>query len=142
MNKEIDIFIKYLKSKNLKLTDQRTKILNYFLKIDKHITVEDLYDIIKKKDSSIGHATVFRTLKLLCKAGIAGKVEFEDRRIRYEHKYGHQHHDHLICSECGMFFEVLDHNIERLQGKLCKKFDFLPNKHSMKFFGVCKKCQK
>lgn len=140
MAREIDIFIDFLRRKNLRLTKQREEILGIFLKANKHLSVEDLYKIVKKKDPRIGQATVFRTLKLLCEAGIAGEVDLGDKRIRYEHKYGHQHHDHLVCIKCGEFIEVFDSRIEKLQKSLCRKKEFLPYRHRMEIFGVCKKC--
>ena len=142
MQEEFDEFVDFLKRKNLKLTSQREEILRYFLKIDRHLTVEDLYNVVKKKDPNIGQATVFRTLKLLCEAGLAGEVDFGDKKIRYEHKYGHQHHDHLICVKCGKFIEVTQPEIEKLQDKLCKKFNFSPTWHKMEIFGICKRCKK
>lgn len=141
MPEEIDIFISFLKRKKLRLTDQREEILRAFLKINKHLSVEDLYEILKKKNSHIGQATVFRTLKLLCLAGIVNEVDLGDKRVRYEHKYGHQHHDHLVCIKCGRFIEAFDSNIEKLQKNLCRKFGFLPQKHRMEIFGICKQCR-
>ncbi len=142
MAKELDIFINFLRTKNLKLTNQREEISNIFIRTQKHLTTEDLYNIIKKKDPNIGLATVFRTLKLMCEAGIAREVDFGDKRIRYEHKYGHEHHDHLVCTKCGKFIEVMDMEIEELQDNLCRKFNFFPIRHKMQVFGICKKCKK
>jgi len=141
MAKEQDIFVDFLKGQELKLTKQREEILQTFLKTDKHVSVEDLYDIVRAKDPAIGQATVFRTLKLLCEAGIAGEVDLGDKRARYEHKYGHQHHDHLICVKCGKSIEAVEPEIEKLQEALCKKFGFLPKSHKLDIFGLCKKCR-
>lgn len=141
MAKEIDIFIDFLKKKDLKLTNQRGEILETFIKTEKHLTVEELYNIIKRKDPNVGQATVFRTLKLICEAGIAREVDLGDKKIRYEHKYGHQHHDHLVCVKCGRSIEVMDPEIERLQSRLCKKFGFISQKHKMEIFGICKRCK-
>ncbi len=141
MREEEDIFVEFLRKKNLRLTPQREKILQVFLKTNQHLTVEELYNLIKKRNSDIGQATVFRTLKLLCAAGIAKEVELGDKKIRFEHKYGHPHHDHLVCIECGRFIEVVDVNIEKLQNALCEKFEFLPKRHKLEIFGVCKKCR-
>lgn len=141
MSKEMSVFIEYLKQKDFKLTEQRKEILNTFLKIDKHLSVEELYDIAKKKDPSIGQATVFRTLKLLCDAEIAKEVDLGDGKVRYEHKYGHEHHDHLICTKCGRFIEAVDPEIEKLQDELCKRFGFKAQRHKMDIFGVCKRCR-
>ena len=142
MIKEIGIFVDYLKKKGLKLTDQRQEILNIFLKTDRHLTVEDLYGVVKKKDKNIGQATVFRTLKLLCEADIAKEVDLGDKKVRYEHKYGHKHHDHLVCVECGRFIEAVDPRIEKLQDRLCKRFGFSAQSHKMDIFGICKRCKR
>lgn len=140
MAQEFSLFNDYLKKSNLKLTKQRKEILRIFITTDRHLSVDDFYNIARKKNSRIGHATVFRTLKLLNEAGIARKVDLGDKIIRYEHKYGHQHHDHLICIKCGKFIETLDREIEKLQDKLCKKFNFLPRRHRLEIFGICKRC--
>lgn len=142
MSQEYFIFEDYLRSKGLKLTNQRRIILDVFLKTGKHLSVEDLYQLVKKKDSTVGQTTVFRTLKLLCETGIAGEVDFGERRMRYELKYGHEHHDHLVCLKCGQYIEAMDPKIEKLQEKLCERFGFVPQKHRMEIFGVCKACQR
>ena len=137
-----DVFVGFLKAKKLKLTRQREVILNAFSKTGRHLSADDLYDIVRKKDPGIGHATVFRTLKLLCEANIAKEVDLGDKRLRYEPKLGDDHHDHLVCLKCGSLIEAVDQEIERLQKKLCKKFDFQPIRYRMEIFGLCKKCRK
>ena len=141
MLKEKDKFINFLKDKDLKLTKQREEILETFLKTEKHLAAEDLYNAIKKKNPAIGQATVFRTLKLICEADLAKEVYFGDKTTRYEHKYGHEHHDHLVCIKCGRSIEAVDPRIEKLQEALCKKIGFLPKRHKLDIFGVCKKCR-
>ncbi|MBU1006031.1 MAG: transcriptional repressor [Candidatus Omnitrophica bacterium] len=141
MSKELEIFIGYLKKKGLKLTVQRKIMLDVFLKTERHLSVEGLYNIAKKKDKSIGQATVFRTLKVLQDAGIAKEVDIGDGKKRYERQYGREHHDHLICVKCGVFIEAVDPRIEKLQDELCRKHGFKPQRHKMEIFGVCKKCR-
>ena len=140
MAKERFIFIDFLKGKGLKLTKQREEILNVFLKTEKHLSTEDLYRIAKKKDCTIGQTTVFRTLKLLCEAGIAREIDLGDRRRRFEHKCGHEHHDHIICTRCGKSIEAVNPEIEKLQNELCKRFNFVPTNHRLEIFGICKQC--
>jgi len=139
---EKTIFIYFLRRKGLKLTRQREAILDAFLKIEEHPSTEELYKVIKRKDSSIGHATVFRTLKLLTEAGIAREIDLGDKRVRFEHGHGHRHHDHLVCQVCSKLIETVDPEIERLQDDLCKKFDFIPTSHRLQIFGICKECKK
>ena len=141
MSEELRIFIRFLKDKDLKFTEQRRDILDVFLRTGKHLSVEDLYGIAKKKNSDIGQSTVFRTLKLLCEAGIAKEVDLGDGKTRYEREYGDRHHYHLICVKCGSLIETTDPKIEKLQDNLCKKNDFLPKRLKMQVFGICKKCK-
>jgi len=142
MSREVEVLINFLNEKNLKLTSQRKIILDAFLRTERHVSAKDLYDIIRKRNPEIGLATVFRTLRLLREANIAKVVSFGDKKLRYEHKYGHKHHDHLICVKCGRFVEVLDKNIERLQNELCKKAGFTLERHKMDIYGVCRECGK
>ena len=142
MLKEKAIFRDFLRKKGLKLTQQREDILETFLKTEQHLSTEDLYKVIKKKKFGIGQATVFRTLKLLTEAGIAKEVYFGDKRVRFEHEYGHQHHDHLVCQICSKLIETVDFEIERLQDDLCKKVQFTPTSHRLQIFGICKQCKK
>ncbi len=137
-----NLFTEFLKRKSLQLTGQRKTVLDAFIKIERHLSVEELYDIIKKKNPRIGNATVFRTLKLLEEAGIASSVNFHDNIIRYEIKYGHEHHDHLICLKCGKYVEAMDPEIEQLQKRLCKKYNFISQKHCLNIFGICNECNK
>ncbi|MFH1644996.1 MAG: transcriptional repressor [Candidatus Omnitrophota bacterium] len=139
---ERDILITFLKQRGLKLTDQRQEVLDVFLDTEKHLTVEELYDLVKKKNPVIGHATVFRTLKLMCEADIAKEVDFGDRKIRYEHKYGHKEHSHLICLKCGKTIEVDSLNVATINARLCKPTGFKPEKYRMEIFGYCKQCVK
>ena len=137
---ETDIFMKLLKAQNLKLTKQRKYVLDVFLKTERHVSVDDMYDIVKKRQPQLGYATVFRTLKLLCQCGLATPVYFGDKRIRYEHKYGHKKHIHLICRECGSVIESVSADIENIKNKMCKSNDFIPDSYSVDIFGICKKC--
>ncbi len=139
---EQKVFQEFLAEKNLRMTYQRKTILDVFLKTKTHVSPEDLYNLVKKKDSSIGQATVYRTLKLLSEAGLASEVDFGDGVMRYEHKYGQSHHDHLVCEVCGKKVEVFDPLIEELQEKLAKKHGFVLTNHKMYLYGICNKCKR
>jgi len=142
MQKEIVLFREGLRKSRLRATPQRFKVLESFLKTEKHVTCDELYRIVWRLNPEIGYATVYRTLKLIQKSGLAREVDFGDRVSRLEHEYGHQHHDHLICLKCGKFLEVYDPEIEALQEKLAKKKNFTPVRHKMEIFGYCLKCGK
>ena len=136
-----DVFDDFLRDKNLKLTWQRMEILDTFLKTSRHLSVDELYTVVRKKSEKIGRATVFRTLKLLSESEIAREVDFGDKIARYEKNYGIDHHDHLICVKCSKYIEAMNPEIERLQDKLCADFGFKPTKHRLEIFGICKECR-
>jgi len=136
-----DIFLSHIKKRGLRNTKQREEILEAFLSADGHITIDDLYAVVKKRDPEIGYATVHRNLKLMCESGLADEIKIGNKKARYEQKYGHEHHDHLICLKCGRFIEVNDERIERLQDKLADANDFKPMRHKMEIYGLCKKCR-
>ncbi len=142
MTETKNIFTEYLFRNNLRMTPQRQLILDVFLRTDRHVTSEELYDMVKRKDSSIGQATVYRTLKLLSDAGLAREVDFGDGLLRYEHDYAHEHHDHIICERCSKQIEVMDERIERLQESLAKKHGFSLTGHRMYLYGICPKCKR
>lgn len=142
MSSGFETYIGFIKRKRLKLTGQRDEILSAFLKVGRHLSVDELHGIVRRGDPRIGLVTVFRTLKLLCEAGIAKEVGFDERRKRYEPCSGQEHHDHLICEQCGSITEVLEPEIERLQDMLCNKFQFTPQRHKMEIYGACRKCIK
>ena len=140
ITKETEVFTGYLKEKDLKLTEQRKIILDAFLNIETHVTAEELYNKLKPNNANIGVATVYRTLRLLCECGIANELKFGDGVARYEHLFGHEHHDHLICIRCGKYTEVCDPAIEELQNKLAKKNHFQVLRHRMELYGICEDC--
>ncbi len=141
MEDEKQVFEHYLIKRNLRDTPQRNMILDAFLKYEGHISAEQLYDIVKKHDPSIGQATVYRVMKLFIEAGLAQEVDFGDGIIRYEHCYNHPHHDHLICKECGKTVEVMDSIIEELQKRLAESFGFELTDHELYLYGICEQCR-
>lgn len=134
-------FSDYLKQKGLRVTPQRLKILEAFLQANDHVSMEELFLQVRAGDSSIGQVTVYRTLKLLCEAGLASAVNFEEGTVRYE-PVGMHHHDHLVCEKCGKKIEFVNDAIEHLQEKVCRLHDFIPTSHHMVLYGVCADCRK
>ncbi|SOB60194.1 Ferric uptake regulation protein [Pseudodesulfovibrio profundus] len=136
-----ELFADYLADKNLKVTPQRRLILDTFLKQDGHLSSEELYANVKKRDSSIGQATVYRTLKLLNESGLIEPLDFADGVVRYEWRYGQTHHDHLICDKCGKNIEILDETIESRQEQLAEEHGFKLLRHKMYLYGICSDCR-
>lgn len=139
--KEKDIFFEHLKRAGFKKTTQRELILEVFLKTEGHLSAEDLYNLVKVEDPTVGFTTVYRTLKLLAECGLAREERLSDTHTRYEHLYNHQHHDHLICTECGLLIEFFSEEIENKQDEIAAQHNFQPTRHSLRIWGVCEDCQ-
>jgi len=139
---EKKILEEQVKRKSLRHSQPREKILEMFVNANKHLTVQELYFLVKKKYPDTGLATVYRTLKLICEAGLCREVRFEDGIARYEFVHEGNHHDHLICIKCGRVEEIYDPEIERLQDKIYKKYKFIPHAHNLELYGICDKCSK
>ena len=140
--KEKEIFLEHIQKAGLRRTGQRDLILEIFLRTEEHLTSEDLYFLVHREDPSVGHTTVYRTLKLLTEAGLAREVRFGDNKTYYEHHYNHAHHDHMICTECGKVIEFFSQDIENLQDQMADKFGFRPTHHSLRLWGICSECQE
>jgi len=95
------IFRQHLKEKGMLCSKQREQILKTFMKARSHLTIDDLYNAVRKKNPRIGLATVYRTMRVICDCGVAREGDFGDGLWRFEHKYRHQHHHHLVCIKCG-----------------------------------------
>jgi len=133
-------FEQFVANKGLRRTGQRVKVLDVFLATERHVTVQGLHDLVRRKHKGIGYATVARTVKLMCESGLCRQVDFGDGALRYEHKYDHEHHDHLICVECGRLEEIYSPKLEKLQHELVRKYDYVQQSHKLDIFGLCPEC--
>ncbi len=132
---------RYLKSRGLRLTRQREAILNVFLANPAHISVEDLFNRVRKENPGVGFATVYRTLKLLTQCGLAEERHFQGKRSRYE-PAAQEHHDHCICTLCGKIAEFENPLIEQLQEEAAKRLGFHLTHHRMELYGICASCRR
>ncbi len=133
---------KFIRAKGLRYTPQREDVLKVFLSVEKHVSADELYKLVRRKNPKIGYTTVYRTMRVLADAELCTEVDFDDGITRFEHKYAHEHHDHLICIKCKRCIEVLNPEIEKLQDVVASGKNFIPLKHKLQIFGVCGRCSK
>ncbi len=139
--KEIMILRSFIESKGIRRSKQRERVLEIFLQTERHLTVQELNELINKEYFKVGVATVYRTMKLACEAGLAREIDFGDGNKRYEHLYGHEHHDHLICIECGSFEEIKNSRIEEEQKRVAERYGYDLVRHRHILYGICPKCK-
>jgi Fur family ferric uptake transcriptional regulator len=142
MTEEQEVFLKHIQKQGLKRTAQRDLILEVFLRTEGHVSGEDLYRLVNEQDPTVGQTTVYRTVRLLTEAGLAREVRFGDGRAHYEHNYKHEHHDHMICSDCGKIIEFYSPELEAIQEKMAAKHKFELTSHLLRMIGVCADCRR
>ncbi len=124
----------------LKTTRQREQILRTFLGSPGHQNLAEIYAQVSKVNPKVGYITVYRTLKLLTRLGLAIPRKFGDGETRYERVLKGSHHDHLICLDCGKIIEFEDHGLETLQDSIALRYRFKPFHHRLELYGLCSTC--
>jgi len=132
----------FIHSRNLRWTQQRQQIVDIFLAARQHLTCEELFERVRKRQPGIGYATVSRTLHLLVDAGVCTTFDIGDGTMRYETAADHSHHDHLVCTWCGKFVEIYSPELEALQARLVKQHGFSEEYHKLQIFGLCPQCRR
>lgn len=129
----------YMDTHGLRSTSQRRLVTDVFFRSTEHLSIEDLLAAVREREPKIGYATVYRTLKLLKKCGLANERHFGDGVSRYEVAHEDEHHDHLICMDCDRIIEFENDEIERLQEELVAKRGFTIKKHIHELYVVGQK---
>jgi Fur family ferric uptake transcriptional regulator len=130
-----------LKSTGLKATIPRLKILEVFQRSgQRHMSAEDVYRILLQERSDVGLATVYRVLTQFEQASILTRSQFEGGKSVYELDQG-QHHDHIVCLDCGQVEEFYDPEIEQRQQAVAKLKGFTITDHSLSLYATCNKAQ-
>lgn len=130
----------YVAQNGLKFTKQRELIAEVFFGAEGHLTAEDLLEQVREHDSQVSLATVYRTMKLLTDCGLANPHRFGERQTVYEPSENEEdHHDHIICQDCGKIFEFVDDRIERIQEEVASRHGLKLIDHRMELYGRCTK---
>ena len=138
MNSQAEI----LKSNGLKVTLPRLKVLEMFEKNPgQHFSAEEVFSRLMEQGDEIGIATVYRILMQFADAGLLRKSNFDGDKAWFELEDG-QHHDHLLCVECGKVVEFFNDSIEKQQQAVAKTHGFQLLEHSMVLYGLCQRCKK
>ena len=129
--------IKELKNTGLKATLPRLKILEIFQAgKQRHMTAEDVFRVLLDDRSDVGLATVYRVLTQFEQAGLLNRSNFESGKAVFELNEG-QHHDHLVCLDCGKVEEFYDAEIEKRQHDVASQKGFAIADHSLSIYANC-----
>ena len=141
-NQEKQQFKKLFKQEHIDDFEDRFKILEVFLQTERHVTVNELVQILKEKGYTIEPDFVRDTLKIMCRFGFARKNRFYNGQVRYEHRHLGQHHDHMVCTKCKNIIEFQDEQLENLQVQISAAHGFHMLQHKMEIYGICPECLK
>ncbi len=135
-------FEEFIRTKGLKLTSQRRRILKKVFTAHHHFTADEVHEMFRRSRDRISRATVYRTLSLLVEGGFLDILDLGQDRKYYEHVLGHEHHDHIICLQCNKIVEFQEPRIEELQERVVEEHGFHITYHSLRLFGHCADCHQ
>ncbi|MFW5985636.1 MAG: Fur family transcriptional regulator [Halanaerobiaceae bacterium] len=140
-NSKLDISQKQLKKmlqkNNLKITEQRLKILSRLAEAETPLTAEEIYAHLKGENSGLHLSTIYRNLNKFAEKGFLKKLNFTDKEKRFELKL--DHHQHVICIKCGEIKNIdcpLSEYLQEIQDKI----DYKIMRHDIEMYGLCPKC--
>ncbi|HSK09223.1 MAG TPA: transcriptional repressor [Vicinamibacterales bacterium] len=133
--------LEHLRPAGTRRSGKREFIVDVFLRHEGHLSADDLVELIRREDSRISRATVYRALQWMEEAGIARKVDFGEGRFRFEHSYRHPRHFHLICKSCGRSSEFLSSDIEALIEEVAAARSFSARQSVVQIYGTCEECR-
>lgn len=139
---EREQFKKLFKQEHIDNFEDRFKVLEVFLQTEKHVTVDELIQLLEQKGWKLNPHFVRETLKLLCRFGFAHKSRFDNGQVRFEHRHLGQHHDHMICTKCRKIIEFEEDQLEKLQIQISASHGFHMLQHKMDIYGICSHCLK
>lgn len=139
---EREQFIKLFQDDHIDDFEDRLKVLEVFLQTEKHVTAEELLDLVRRQGHGMDLDFVRETLRLMCRYGFAQQASFANGQLRYEHRHLGQHHDHMICTKCNKIIEFENQAIEKLQAEVAAAYGFHMLQHKLELYGICAACLK
>jgi len=134
-------FVETRRPRGGRRSGKRDVIVDVFLRQSGHLGADELVSLVRREDSRISRATIYRTLQWMVDAGIARRVDFGDGKYRFEHAYRHPRHFHLICKTCHRSFEFLSSDIEASIEEVVSSRHFTPSQSVIQIYGTCAACQ-
>lgn len=137
MEEQMAELLPFLKEHGLRITPQRTLILQTILSLKGHPTVEDIH----RKIPHISIATIYNNINLFVSLRILKELPYGNGLSKYE-LANQPNHYHILCESCG---EIIDFNyptLSQIEHVACKLTQFKIHSHQMEVYGLCQSCQK
>ena len=137
VHKQLANFSNYLKKKGLKITSQRLLVAEKVFGMESHFTVDALAEALKDRRGEISRATIYRIVSVMVEAGQLTEHNFGQNAKYYEHIPGQEHHDHILCLDCGRIDEFVNDKIEQMQLNIAGEHGYDLADHSLNLYGRC-----
>ena len=141
MDDEIGLFRSFIAGKGLRNTPEREGIIREIFANHDHFDVDELYLRLRRKGSRVSKASIYRNIPLIMECGLIREVWHEDGHMHYEHIYGHGHHCHLRCINCGKVIEFVEKEMKAIEKWLGKQYGFRIIDHRLDVTGYCSDCE-
>lgn len=129
---------KFIRQKGLRRTTQRETVVQAAFAKDEHFTADELFDRVRRSDSSTSRATVYRTLALLVECELLRQIDLGDDQTTYDPNFlNRPAHNHLVCIDCGRVVEFEDDEVEELNEAVARRLGFRPVRQTLKIEATC-----
>jgi len=136
-------FADFLRTNALKATATRRLIFREIMASSSaHLDADEILLRLRKKGKSVSLATIYRTLGLLVRSGLVGRVDLGENHAHYEREGPRAGHGHLICLSCGRVIEFADSAVQGALAQIGEEFSFRLDKFSLQIFGSCADCRR
>ncbi|MFN8652744.1 MAG: Fur family transcriptional regulator [Gemmatimonadales bacterium] len=138
----VERFRHYLRDHRQPVTRQRDLVAELVLTSEEHLSADQVRRRLGERGEKVGLATIYRTLELLEKSGLARGHDFGQGFRRFEPMSAQTDHEHLICVRCGRVVEFNHERLERMLPIIADEHGFQPERHRVEIYGVCQPCQR
>lgn len=135
----IDKFREYLATRGLRLTRERSTIVEEVFSTHDHFDTDQL---VSRLSNRVSRSTVYRRLNEMVDAGLLRRVARANGREVYEHDYGYPQHDHLICHKCGKLTEFRNAGLSKSLDVIADEHGFRRTGHRLEVYGLCAECSR
>lgn len=105
------------------------------------LTIQDVYQTVKKDHSSIAYSTVFRIVRDLLEQKQLTQIDWRQRGNLFEWA-DRKHHHHIVCNTCNNVIDVTEEELQINLQAIAKKTGYTIQDHSIELFGMCTPCQQ
>ncbi len=124
-----------------RMTKQRAAVLDLLDRNSEFRSAQAWHDSLRHDGSSVGLATVYRTLQSLAEAGDVDTVVTDSGETLYRRcEAGEEHHHHLRCRICGRAEDIDMPEFEAWADRIASDHGYSRIDHTVELTGVCTEC--